>query len=288
MIVSRSQRWRDRRARFVPSASVIDPRDYAVDVIPCASVAKPFVTAHHYSASFPASRLSVGLYRRGAAARTDLVGVATFSVPMNGASIRCRTGLDAREGVDLGRLVLLDDVPGNGETWFLSRALRALRREKPEVAAVVSYADPSERRTPDGELVKPGHIGTIYAAASAAYRGRTRARNEYLAPDGQTVPERSLSKLRGGERGAGGVVDALVSRGAPPPADDDLRAWATKLRETGFLRTRRHDGQHVYTFALTKSARLAGRGLPSLPYPVAGDIQAANDALPLFAAARAA
>ena len=45
-----------------------------------------------------------------------VVGVAVFSVPMHGGVIPKHTGVAAAEGVELGRFVLRDSVPGNGET----------------------------------------------------------------------------------------------------------------------------------------------------------------------------
>src|SRR3990167_7113181 len=58
MIVNRSQRWRDRRDRYVPAASEIDPATLSVDVIDCMKTAKPWIEQNHYSGSFPASRLA--------------------------------------------------------------------------------------------------------------------------------------------------------------------------------------------------------------------------------------
>lgn len=278
----RSQRWRERREAYVPDATTINPAEYAVDVIDCARIAKPFVQAHHYSGTFPASRLSVGLFRS-----TRLVGVATFSVPMNNRAVPLHTGLEQPlQGVDLGRLVLLDEVAGNGETWFLSRAFKALRREKPGVLAVVSYADPVPRMTAAG-LIKPGHVGQIYQAMSAAYRGRATPRYEFLTPDGQPFSERAASKIRNRERGYAYAVDDLVRRGAPRPTGDDLRAWYAALASSGFLTRRRHPGNHVYTFALTNAARIAGRGLPTASYPKL-DPANGNDATALPLLGRAA
>ncbi|AXK44094.1 hypothetical protein [Erythrobacter aureus] len=268
MITDRSQRWRDRRDKFVPAGTVIDPSEFAVDVIDCHRTAKPFVEEHHYSGSFPASRLSVGLYRNGAAGSSRLVGVCTFSVPMNCASIPKHTGLeDFRQGADLGRLVLLDEVAGNGETWFISRAFKALRQEKPEILAVVSYADPMRRYCADGSIRLPGHVGQIYAASSALCRGRTKPRMETFTPDGQIVSERALSKIRNHETGSAYAIDDLVKRGAPKPGHD-TREWLKHLQETQFFSRRRHNGNHIYAFPLTKAARLAGRELPELDYPV--------------------
>lgn len=288
MIVSRSQRWRDRRDRFVPSTGLIDPRDYAVDVIHCTRQAKPFVQHHHYSASFPASRLSLGLFRNGVCGRSDLVGVATFSVPVNNASIVKHTGLQHyNQGADLGRLVLLDDVPGNAETFFLARAFRLLRREKPEILSIVSYADPMRRIAPCGRIIAPGHVGGIYRTMNAAYRGRTRPRVESFTPDGQIFSERAISKIRNGEVGHAYSVDELVRRGAPEPCVDDLSIWLRSLAESGFFTRRRHNGNHIYNFELTKAAKLASKHLPRLTYPVLDRQPCSDDvtALPLLLAA---
>lgn len=261
---ARSQRWRERREVMVPDSSTIRPADFSVAAIDEA-VAKPFVLQHHYSGTFPAARLSVGLFRG-----VVLAGVAVFSVPMNNASIKAHTGLtDPLAGCDLGRFVLLDDVAGNGETWFLSRALRILRAEKPGVLAVVSCADPQPRLTADGVLVKPGHVGQIYKAMSAPYRGRTRARFEHVLPDGRLFSERAISKLRKLETGHAYAVDQLVAAGADRPANDNLGAWFEGLVSTGFIDRRRHPGNHVYAFPLTRAARIAAKALPRTAYPVA-------------------
>ena len=260
---SRSQRWRDHQDRYVPNASVINPTDYTVDAVPEAQ-AKAFVTQHHYSGSFPAARLSVGLFR-GA----QLAGVAVFSVPMNNRAVPLHTGLeDPKAGVDLGRFVLLDDVAGNGETWFLSRAFKVLRREKPGVVGCISYADPLPRRTATGLVIKPGHVGMIYQHLGAAYRGRAKARVELLTPDGQPFSERAICKIRNLEQGHAYATDDLVRRGARKPhLGEDLTAWLADLRATGFLEPRKHPGNHVYAFPLTHGAKCAGRRLASAPYP---------------------
>src|SRR3546814_12727376 len=111
----------------------------------------------HLCGRLPASRCSVGLFRYGRAGTFRLVGIATFSVPMNNAAIVKHTGLTHfNSGAELGRLVLSDDVEGNGETFFLSRAFKLLRQEKPEIISILSYADPmrSEERRVGKECVR--------------------------------------------------------------------------------------------------------------------------------------
>ena len=293
----RSQRWRERRQQLVGNHTVIDPREYAVDVIP-AALAKGFVETHHYSGSFPASRLAIGLFRNGAAGGSRLVGVAVFSVPINNAAVRRHTGLPSPSaGVDLGRFCHLEEVAANGETWLLARAFRLLRREKPRVEAVISYADPMPRISATGEIIKPGHVGLILQAhgggspKTLAYRGRSAARVEYLTPDARPFSPRAISKIRNGECGQAYAIDQLVRWGAPAPRPaDSPRAWFDALVSAGFFVRRRHPGNHVFAYALSARARRAADGLVSAPFPRLDPAvsRAAVTALPVFVAAEQA
>ena len=56
---------------------------------------------------------------------------------------------------ELARLWIEDKVPGNAESWLIAQAVRHIRKHRPEVQTLVSYADPSV-----------GHRGTIYKAAN--------------------------------------------------------------------------------------------------------------------------
>lgn len=286
--MNRSQRWRERRQAFVPDATEIRPEDYHVDVISCHSQAKPFVERHHYSGSFPATRLSCGLFRKGRGGMQELAGVASFAVPMNNASIRKHTGLaDCLSGVDLGRLVLLDDVPGNGESWFVARAFRLLRREKPEVEAVIAYSDPVRRIAEDGTIVMPGHVGMIYQALNAELRGRSTQRTDLIMPNGRALSPRALSKIRNGETGSSYAIRQVVEAGiSEPRSGEDPADWITRLCAEGALIKRRHPGNWTYAFPLTRTARKAASLLPSLAYPKIDHVVSRGDvsALPLLAA----
>ena len=257
------QRWRNHRSSYRPKGEPIDASKYGVEEIPELD-AKSFVCNHHYSSSYPPARRRMGLFRAG----DGLVGVAVFSVPCQIRTIPCYApGLDHSQGVELGRFVLLDDVPANGETWFLARAFKLLKRSTPGLKAVVSYADPVPRSTSDGVLVKPGHIGTIYQAYNGRYMGRSGKETHHFAPNGQFVNRRSLSKIRLGERGAAGAYETLVKCGAPRMARGESGdAYVARLVAEGTLRRFRHPGNHVYIWAL-------GRGLTTrtqFEYPKGG------------------
>ncbi len=285
MLTTRTQRWRDRRCRWIPNATEIDPKHLAVDVISTKRQAAPFVQAHHYTASMPVARLSVGLFANGKGGRSELVGVCVFSHPVNNASVPKSAGLtDPRTACDLGRLVIDDSQGGNAETFVIARAFRFLRREKPEILSVVSYADPVRRVDADGRLVLPGHRPRILRGRSQ-YSGRSSPRTDLILPDGQPISSRAISKIRNAECGQRYAMDALLEAGARPPHFGENRAdWLADLERTGFLRRRRHPGCHTFLFPLTKAARIAARKVPSLPYPVLDRAATQGDvtALPLL------
>ncbi len=77
--------------------------------------------------------------------------------------------MSASDSVELGRFVLLDSVPANGE--ILARAFECLRRKG--LAGVVSFSDPVPRTKMDGTIIHRGHFGICYQATSATFLGRT-------------------------------------------------------------------------------------------------------------------
>ncbi|MFZ5440479.1 MAG: hypothetical protein ACOZQL_10750 [Myxococcota bacterium] len=250
-----SQRWRDRRARYRPPGEVITTSEYEVAQLAGDTAAKAFVVRHHYSGTYPAARWRFGLFRRG-----EIAGVAVFSHPCSDRVLTSVFPGPARDSVELGRLVLLDDVPTNGESWFLGQVFRALKREG--VAGVLSFSDPIPRRDAAGVLTMPGHVGVCYQAHNGVYLGRSTARTLHLLPSGAVFSARSAQKIRKRERGWEYAVEQLVSSGAPAPRGP-LQDW---LREVlARLRRLRHPGNHRYAWGLHPAVR---RHLPSSqPYP---------------------
>lgn len=263
MTVAAVQRWRDRRESYRPAGEPIRTADYDVATFDDDNTPKAFVVAHHYSGTFPAARFRFGLYRHG-----QLVGVAVFSHPANNAVITNELPGKATDGAVLGRLVLLDDVPANGETWFLGRCFAELRHE---LVGVVSDSDPFPLTTAEGRVVMPGHVGTIYQAFNGVYRGLTRRRPIWVLPDGRGFNERALSKIQTRSKGWRYSAAQLERAGAAPLGErDDARAWLA-LWLPRVTRKFTHPGKHRYAWAFDRAARRhlvsAGRypkkGLPS-------------------------
>ena len=262
------QRWNDGRSRLLYSgdSGVFDRRRYSVDVIDEAT-ARDFVTRMHYSRSYPAAVFRVGLFGPGGL----LEGVAVFSVPMNQRVVPAYTGLQPFQGVELGRFVLVDRAPRNSESHFLGQSFKLLRRERPQVKAVLSYSDPVPRRRADGQLVMPGHVGIIYQAHNGRYLGRGSARALHLCPDGRTISPRTLSKIRLGESGGEAAQKMLLSLGAPARKfGEDGATWVERVLKSGLFRAIKHAGNHCYAWSLgtVKERHLLDLAFrPALPYP---------------------
>lgn len=132
--------------------------DYYVRSAP-ASVAKEFIKEHHYSHGVHNGPMTYGLFSKDGV----LVGCLAFATPSSEAVCSSVFGQEFKRSVtELHRLVLLDEVPHNAESFFISRALRLLRTDRPKYAAVLSFADTTQ-----------GHRGVIYQATNALYCGTT-------------------------------------------------------------------------------------------------------------------
>ena len=267
-------RWRGGRSTYRSAREPIDPSRYRVGRIGD-KAARDFVVRHHYSRSYPAAIAAYGLFERIGAHQEELAGVAVFSVCMQPRAADAY-GAGGLPFAELGRFVLLDRVPGNGETWFLSRALSAFAADKagpdgrPAYALCLAYSDPVPRTDAAGRRIFCGHYGGIYAASSAIYLGRGCARSHWLTREGAVVSQRALSKLRNGERGASYAYEFLVANGAPRIAVGETgRAYVSRALAEGPFRRLRHGGNHAYaltfgTHAVRKAVRARmDRGLQS-------------------------
>jgi len=74
----------------------------------------------------------------------------------------------------LHRLHILDVTPRNTESWFISRCLKELKKIKPKIWAVLSFADKTE-----------GHEGIIYKATNAYRLGSTGRAKFYIDQEGR-------------------------------------------------------------------------------------------------------
>ncbi|MHB1524929.1 MAG: Mom family adenine methylcarbamoylation protein [Candidatus Dormibacteria bacterium] len=242
------QRWRSRKDSYRDSRTDgFNQERYRVVRIGEVA-AKTFVLTHHYAGSYPAARLRYGLIDQ---AGERLVGVAVLSVPVRASVLTSvfPTLEPYRESLELGRFVLLDEVPANAESWMLGRLFRLASEDG--VAGLVAFSDPMPRYTSGGVLVKPGHVGTIYQATNATYLGRGTARTLVVLPDGSVLNGRAISKVRSQERGHEHVERRLIGYGARPRSQGQAPgSWLERELEAIGARQMRHPGNHRFGFVL--------------------------------------
>lgn len=138
-----------------------------------ASLAREVAEREHYMHRKPVVSRAFGLYDVH-----TLVGVCVYGTP---ASRHLQVGAypsDPSKVLELNRLWVDDRMPGNTESWFVSRTLHELDQRM-----VVSYADTVQ-----------GHVGIIYRALNFHYAGwtdmeRRTARYDYI-PHGEGVHTR--------------------------------------------------------------------------------------------------
>lgn len=264
-------RWNRRRNAWRPAGELFNPAHHAVVEIDEAD-AKAFVCKHHYSGSYPSARFRAGLMRRDGSG-WKLAGVAVYSVPASERVFPKWTGGSNADSVDLGRLVMLDEVEGNAESWFVSRANGLLHAAKPEIVHLTSFSDPVPRTDLDGNVVKVGHFGCIYQALSMRMVGRTNPKTMYLTPDGTEISRRPIVKIQQDDVGAGYAIRMLEDSGAPMRRmGESGRDYVKRVMESGVIRRVRHHGNYAYVAALgSKSTKRAARRQhkPALAYPKA-------------------
>lgn len=234
-----------RRSRWVAHRAVSDPERYRIERIE-EGLARRFCERHHYAGNLGAVRLSIGLYERGRAGETELVGVCVFGMLMQPRAAERWCGQDSRFVPEPHRLCLRDRAPFNAESFFVARAL-------------ISYSDPVPRFDAAGRMTKFGHVGVCNQALQMRFTGTSRARTLILSRAGAVLSARSLSKLRNGERGACYAERQLLAAGAPgrEPGEEARDYVARSLR---------HPGNLGYVMALDDSADTRARLAPALPH----------------------
>ncbi len=257
MITPLNQRWRKHRASYRPAGEPIQTRLYEVAEIADDATARAYVVSNHYSRSYPSARRRFGLYRSA-----QLVGVAVFSHPSNDKTLtNIFIGTKATDSVELGRFVLDDDVPGNGESWFLARCREIIRKD---FIGLVSFSDDTPRTDAANNKIFSGHVGCVYQSSNAVYLSRGTARNVRLLPDGRVLSARAISKIRAGESGWKYASDELTRFGASlaPEDNEERRVWLARWLSV-LTRNLKHPGNHRYAWVFDKHYRLPA----SLPYP---------------------
>lgn len=164
--------------------------DYEVKQIKF-SIARDYIKEYHYShGSHNGASPCFGLYDG-----EDLIGALMFATPCSERVRASVFGEEYKSNVtELHRLHIKDVTPKNTESWFISRSLKLLKQIKPEIWAVITFADQTE-----------GHTGTIYKATNAYRLGSSTKATFYLDEEGRLRHPRqngkNISKEEATEKG---------------------------------------------------------------------------------------
>ncbi len=120
-------------------------------------VANAIIIANHYSRRiYNGSTLHLGVFVDG-----ELQGILQYGYAMNPASAgSVVTGTLMSEYLELNRMWLDDRAPRNSESRALAASIRLIRRVRPAVKWIQSFADE-----------RCGRFGTVYQAAGFTYHG---------------------------------------------------------------------------------------------------------------------
>ncbi|ASU00231.1 hypothetical protein [Aeromonas phage AS-zj] len=156
-------------------------RDYELSLCERKEI-KEFVEAHHYSHNI--NGLKTSYCFRIDDKNGKLVGSVIFGQLSTTAWKKFSDKED--DVLELRRLVLLDELPHNSESWVIGSCLRILKKLKTH-KVVISYADPFH-----------DHVGIIYQATNWIYVGETPKDKLLKTPDGKLYHSRALrTKYKG-------------------------------------------------------------------------------------------
>lgn len=200
-------------------------KEIIIKVIP-ASVANPFVKAHHYSGKVvPNSQLHFGAFLDG-----KLHGVLSYGCSMDKRKTMALvkdTGWN--EFLELNRMAFDDYLPRNSESYCIGATLRMIKKQAPHIKWIISFAD----GTQCGD-------GTIYRASNFVLTG-IKKNSTILEWNGQIIADKTLNNSNYKKQGMSAGV--AKKQGAKPLMGYQLR----------------------YVYFLDKASR-AKLTVPELPY----------------------
>lgn len=146
--------------------------------------AKPFIEKVHYTHSIGKVSVAYGLFdnelfdKNGLFETSRLCGVITFGqVSSRDLAQSIYIGGDQSNTFEFLRMAVLDDCK-YPRTKFISKAIKLLKKDFPQIKCLVSFADQTE-----------GHFGYVYQASNWLYCGTTGKKYHFIV-DGKRVNKR--------------------------------------------------------------------------------------------------
>ncbi len=143
--------------------------------------ASEFIALYHYRKIMP--KLNKVFY--GGFIEDRIVAVITFgwgTQPLNTIK-KMFPSLVSNDYFEIGRLCLLDELPRNSESEFMSKVFNLLKNDYPNLKVIFSWSD--------GIMGKPGFV---YQASNFWYAGKITT-DVYITKEGYLIHPRSAKKL---------------------------------------------------------------------------------------------
>lgn len=155
-------------------------KDLEMRVVPN-ETAKSFIQRYHYSKKCPVMVVALGEF-----VGVKMVNCIVFNYCVSrGMAKQVLKGGDNTNTIELTRMVSLEPKPKNLESYCISKALKWLKENMPNIKVVISYVDNGV-----------GHHGYCYQASGFTYYGQSRAVREHYV-DGKRVHEKTLFNIYG-------------------------------------------------------------------------------------------
>ena len=171
--------------------------------------AKKMVVKYHYSKLWTKCSVALGLFIDTGKehsffdeAEEKMIGVIVYGDPIGRLTWQSISDeIKRKEVLELTRLFIHDGYGSNIESWFISQSFNWLRKNKPEIKALISYADPGAN-----------HKGIIYRASNWLYQGNDIGMGDaymYRYPNTNNwLSDRAIGEQLG-TNGLRGVLDKI-------------------------------------------------------------------------------
>ena len=142
--------------------------------------ARRFIKKYHYSKQCAGIVVAIGEW-----IGSELKNCIVFNYCIGRLMANEVWGGDNSNTIELSRMVSLEPKPKNMESYCISRALKYLKKNYPNIKVVISYAD--------NEV---GHKGYCYQASGFTYYGQSIPHKQWFL-DGKRVHEKTISDKYG-------------------------------------------------------------------------------------------
>ena len=223
------------------------------------TTAKKMVVKYHYSQLWTKCSVALGLFAETGSDHAffdepeeKMIGVIVYGDPigrLTGQSISDE--IDRTEVLELTRLFIHDGYGSNIESWFISQSFNWLKKNMPEIKALISYASPVE-----------GHCGTIYQATNWIYQGNNNRWNDgwlfKFEEDGRWKHGRTIF---------------------PYYNSNDPKEIQKKVTEPFWIKKEQQKHRYVYILASKRYKKKIMKTLKhdTLPYPKQSDVEQAKE-----------